>query len=108
MFYATRSSCEADLKAITKARPEDCVQALCGGVQATGHKAPQGVSAAKPDRILRHEGHNLNVVHRPLKLFVTANFADVCSPVMLSMLLGDSDGNPVADPVEAPWADVAT
>ena len=43
-------SSTADLKAIAKARPEDCVQALCGGALATGHKAPQGVSAAKPDR----------------------------------------------------------
>ena len=41
-------------------------------------------------RKLRHEGHNLNAVHGPLKLFVTANFADVYSPVMLSMLLCNS------------------
>ena len=39
-------------------------------------------------RKLRHEGHNLNAVHGPLKLFVTANFADVYSPVMLSMVWG--------------------
>ena len=58
-------------------------------------------------RKLRHEGHNLNAVHGPLKLFVTANFADVYSPVMLSMVLTDSDGNPEADPVEASWADLA-
>ena len=116
-------------------------------LKATGHKAPQGVSAAKPDRQrgldqlayapdvpenlrtalkqvlfaqvkvpftdgyrrkLRHEGHNLNAVHGPLKLFVTANFADVYSPVMLSMVLGGSAGNLVADPVEASWADLAT
>jgi len=46
-------------------------------------------------------------VHRPLKLFVTANFADLYSPVLLSMLLKNSDGNPVADPVEVSWADLA-
>ena len=107
------------------------MQALCGGAQVTGHKAPQGVSAAKPDsqrgldklayapdvpenlrtalqqvlfaqvkvpftdgyrRKLRHEGHNLNAAHGPLKLFATANFADVYSPVMLYMLLVGSDG----------------
>ena len=27
---------------------------------------------------------------------------------MLSLVLGDSDGNPAADPVEASWADLAT
>ena len=42
-------------------------------------------------RKLRHEGRNLNAVHGPLKLFVTANFADVYSPVLLSMLLTRSD-----------------
>ena len=39
----------------------------------------------------------------PLKLFVTGNYADVYSPVMLSMLLSDGDGNPVAEPAEVPW-----
>ena len=58
-------------------------------------------------RKLRHEGHNLNAVHGPLKLFVTANFADVYSPVLLSMLLADSDENPVAEPVEVSWANLA-
>ena len=58
-------------------------------------------------RKLRHEGHNLNAVHGPLKLFVTANFADVYSPLMLSMVLGDSDANPVADPIEVSKADLA-
>jgi hypothetical protein len=32
-------------------------------------------------RNLRHEGHNLNAIHGPLKIFMTANFADVYSPV---------------------------
>ena len=45
-----RQGYEADLKAIAKARPEDCVQALCNSSQATGHKAPQGVSGANLDR----------------------------------------------------------
>ena len=58
-------------------------------------------------RKLRHEGHNLNAVHGPLELFVTANFADVYSPVLLSMLLADSDANPVAEPVEVFWANLA-
>ena len=58
-------------------------------------------------RKLRHEGHNLNAVHGPLKLFVTANFADVYSPVMLSMLLCNSAGNPVAEPIEVSGADLA-
>ena len=53
-------------------------------------------------RNLRHEGHNLNAVHGPLKLFVTANYADVYSPILLSMLLCDSRGNPVAPPAEVP------
>ena len=53
-------------------------------------------------RKLRHEGHNLNAVHGPLKLFLTVNFSDVYSPILLSMLLQDSDGNPVAPPVEVP------
>ena len=54
-------------------------------------------------RKARHEGHNLNAVHGPLKLFMTANFADVYSPVLLSMLLADSSGNPIGEPVEVPW-----
>ena len=54
-------------------------------------------------RKTRHESHNLNAVHGPLKLFVTANFADVYSPVLLSMLLANSDGNSVAEPIEIPW-----
>ena len=54
-------------------------------------------------RNLRHEGHNLNAVHGPLKIFMTANFADVYSPVLLSMILADGDGNPVAEPAECPW-----
>ena len=141
-----RQGYEADLKMIAKAKPEECVEALCNGFQATRRSSAQGVSAAKPDRHrgldqlayapdvpenlrtalkqvlfaqvkvpftdgyrrkLRHEGHNLNAVHGPLKLFVTANFADVYSPVLLSMLLKNSDGNPVADPVEVSWADLA-
>ena len=59
-----RQGYEADLKTIAKARPEDCVQALCGGVQATGHKAPQGVSAAKPDRIFRGARTSQALRHR--------------------------------------------
>ena len=39
-------------------------------------------------RQLRHAGHNLNAVHGPLKLFVTAQSADVYSPVMLYMVWG--------------------
>ena len=58
-------------------------------------------------RKLRHEGHNLNAVHGPLKLFVTANFADVYSPVLLSMLLANSDENPVTEPLEIRKADLA-
>jgi len=141
-----RQGYEADLKMIAKAKPEECVEALCNGFQATRRSAAQGVSAAKPDRHrgldqlayapdvpenlrtalkqvlfaqvkvpftdgyrrkLRHEGHNLNAVHGPLKLFVTANFAGLYSPVLLSMLLKNNDGNPVADPVEVSWADLA-
>ena len=51
-------------------------------------------------RRLRHEGHNLNVVHGPLKLFVTANFADVYSPILLSMVVRHEDGSAVGDPIE--------
>ena len=59
-------------------------------------------------RNLRHEGHNLNAVHGPLKIFMTANFADVYSPVLLSMILADGDGNPVAEPATMPWPDSLT
>ena len=52
---------------------------------------------------LRHEGHNLNAVLGPLKIFATANFADVHSPVMLSLLLATSAGEPLANPIEIPW-----
>ena len=41
------------------------------------------------------------------KLFLTANFADVYSPVMLSMLLASSDENPVGLPIEVSQADLA-
>ena len=109
-----RQGYEADLKAIAKARPEDCVQALCGSAGKPERQRGLDQLAYAPDvpenlrtalkqvlfaqvkvpftdgyrRKLRHEGHNLNAVHGPLKLFVTANFADVYSPVMLSMVWG--------------------
>ena len=54
-------------------------------------------------RNVRHEGHNLNAVHGPLKIFMTANFADVYSPLMLSLVLQDGDGNPVGEAAEMPW-----
>ena len=34
---------------------------------------------------------------------MTANFADVYSPVLLSMILADGDGNPIAEPATMPW-----
>ena len=124
---------EADLKAIAKARPQDYVQVLCSAGKPDRHRGldqlayapdvPENLRTALKQvlfsqvkvpftdgyrRKLRHEGHNLNAVHGPLKLFVTGNFADVYSPVMLSMVLGDSDGNPVADPAEVSSVDLAT
>ena len=141
-----RQGYEADLKAIAKASPEDCVEAVCNSAPATKDKGSRAVAGAKPGRSrgldqlpyasdspenlrtaikqvlfsqekvpftdgyrrkLRHEGHNLNAVHGPLKLFVTANFADVYSPVMLSMVLGDSAERPVEHPVEVSLADLA-
>ena len=116
-----RQGYEADLKAISKARPEDCVEALCGSAGQSERQRGLDQLAYAPDvpenlrtalkqllfaqvkvpftdgyrRKLRHEGHNLNAVHGPLKLFVTANFADVYSPVMLSMVFGSVELNMV-------------
>ena len=125
-----RQGYEADLKAIAKAKPEDCIEALCNAKPdrsrgldelAYASNVPENLRRALKQvlfvqvkvpftdgyrRKLRHEGHNLNAVHGPLKLFVTANFADVYSPILLSMLLCRSGGNPVAAPVEATWADL--
>ena len=57
-------------------------------------------------RRLRHEGYNLNAVHGPLKIFTTANLADVYSPVMLSMVLVDDRGHSLAS-AELSWADLS-
>ena len=127
----SRQGYEADLKMIAKASSEDCVEALCAAapdrqrsldqlayapnVPEHLRKALRQVLFAQVNvpftdgyrRNLRHEGHNLNAVHGPLKIFMTANFADVYSPVMLSMCLADGDGNHVANPIEVPWTDLA-
>jgi hypothetical protein len=124
-----RQGYEADMKQIAQANTTDCMEALCGGASknvrqrgidqlAYAADVPENLRKALRQvlwattnvpftdgyrRNLRHEGHNLNAVHGPLKIFMTANFADVYSPVMLSMLLANGDGNPVAEPIEVPW-----
>ena len=126
-----RKGYEADLKTIATAKSEDCVEALCGTNRASNSGRQRGLdqlanandlpenlrkavrqvlfSTAKVPftdgyrRNLRHEGHNLNAVHGPLKIFMTANFADVYSPVLLSMILADGNGNPFAEPATMPW-----
>ena len=125
----SRQGYEADLKQIAQAKASDCVEALCnrpcksvgqrsidqmayaGDVPENLRKALRQVLFAQVNvpftdgyrRNLRHEGHNLNGVHGPLKIFMTANFADVYSPILLSMILADGDGNPVVESIEAPW-----
>ena len=134
----SRQGYEADLKLISKACPEECVEVLCHAGSAAkparqrgldqlayAEDVPQNLRAALKQvlfsqvkvpftdgyrRKLRHEGHNLNAVHGPLKLFVTGNFADVYSPVMLSMVLSHDFGTvdrPAADTVELTWANLA-
>ena len=126
----SRQGYEADLKMIAKAAATDCVEALCHSSAANPDRqrsldqlayapnVPENLRKALRQvlfvqvnvpftdgyrRGLRHEGHNLNAVHGPLKIFLTANFADVYSPVLLSMCLVDSDANHVANPIEIPW-----
>ena len=120
-----RQGFEADLKLIAQAKAEHCVEVLFGSagkpserqsLEQLAHdaKIPEELRKAMGQvlfstanvpfsdgylRKLRHEGHNLNAVHGPLKLFVTANFADVYSPILLSMTLCDSVGKPVGDPL---------
>ena len=130
-----RHGYEADLKMIAKASATDCVEALCRpdaakpdrqrsldqlayapSVPENLRKALRQVLFAQVNvpftdgyrRGLRHEGHNLNAVHGPLKIFMTANFADVYSPVMLSMCLVDANANNVAPPIQVLWTDLAT
>ena len=45
----------------------------------------------------------MNAVLGPLKIIATANFADVHSPVLLSMLLTTADGTLLTNPVDATW-----
>ena len=54
-------------------------------------------------RSLRHQGHNMNAAHGPLKIFITADFADVYSPILVSMIGTDGDGNPISEQANMRW-----
>jgi len=123
-----RQGYEQDLKMIAKAKADHCVEALCSlgqGQQSLDRMAyadqvPKELRAALKQvmistaavpftdgyrRKLRHEGHNLNVVHGTLKIFMTCNFSDTYSPLLFTLLLGDSAEKPVAPAIRCSLAD---
>ena len=112
-----------DLEVIAKAKAEHCVAAMAVGgngpdvnvergahaeeVPETLRRAMRQVLVSTVDvpftdgyrRRLRHEGHNLNVVHGALKIFATTNYADTYSP-LLAAFAGVCSAAQPASPLE--------
>ena len=113
-----RKGFQTDVAVIAKATAADCEKALetennrSKGVEALAALStlPKGLVAALRQvlvstaevpftdgyrRALRHEGHNLNIVHGSLKVFATGNYADTYSSITRMLAQGS-----VEQPVE--------
>ena len=120
-----REGYERDLALIAGARSEHCLQALKdASVGQLNHSLDRAAHAeAVPQELrtalkhvllstvdvpfsdghrmnLRHEGHNLNLWHGSLKLFMTCNFADTYSPLLVRLCLDDGRGQLLGAPLE--------